>query len=221
MHSTAHTIALIMAALSASVIAWDCNNEQHQNWCPDYSIGPACFGPMSWGHCDRGCAESVHVADGTWCSGNGVILALGIPMSTPGSRNSAPPSVSYNPGAAPSVAPGPASSPAPNPSIATPTADSKAASNIANLLTAKPPPSSPKPPPPPTKTPDPPKASPSPDPPKSPAIKPNSPKAPEVKPDPPKPTPSPEPEETVRPGGCRSTLPDMRVKQTQGYAKCL
>lgn len=135
MQLTAHTIALIMAALPASIMAWDCDKEQHQNVCPDYSIGPACFGTMSWGHCDRGCAESVHVADGTWCSGTGVILALGVPISTPGSQNHpAPPPVPYQPGAQPGAAPtsgtptpgsqNPASSPvssqpgaAPNPSV--------------------------------------------------------------------------------------------------------
>lgn len=107
MHLTAHTLALIMTALPASIMAWECNKAQHQNACPDYSIGPACFGTMSWGHCDRGCAESVHVADGTWCSGTGVILALGVPVSTPGSQNPAPPPVPYNPGTAPAVAPNP------------------------------------------------------------------------------------------------------------------
>lgn len=74
MHLPAQTIALVMAASLASVMVWDCNKEQHQNWCPDYSLGPACYGTMSWGHCDRGCAESVHVTDRTWS-----FLRLGLP----------------------------------------------------------------------------------------------------------------------------------------------
>ncbi|KAE9968342.1 hypothetical protein EG327_011071 [Venturia inaequalis] len=188
-------------------MAWECNKAQHQNACPDYSIGPACFGTMSWGHCDRGCAESVHVADGTWCSGTGVILALGVPVSTPGSQNPAPPPVPYNPGTAPGVAPNPTVDPSANPA-------SIAAGILGNLRTAVLPAPSPPPPPSPAttpaKTPDPPQADPSPEPPKT----------PDPAPEPPKTTAPPETEE-VKPGGCHHHKPDSKIRYTTPYAMCI
>ncbi|QDS68755.1 hypothetical protein FKW77_004860 [Venturia effusa] len=174
-------------------MAWNCNKEQHQNSCPDYSVGPACFGTMSWGHCDRGCAESVHVADGTWCSGNGVVLALGMPTSAPGSQHPAPPPVPYNAPAALS------------PNTAAPTPNPKAGSNVVALLGSTPPPSSSSPPPP-KKTPE---------------KGPDPPKTPDPTPGPPKTTPSPPKPETKSSGSCHKTKPDPRVKQTTPYALCL
>jgi hypothetical protein len=78
------TIALMLATLPGSIVAAGCNAQQGQRPCP-FPTGPACFdSTSSWGMCNGSCAQPVRVADGTWCSGKGAIIAVGTASSTQG-----------------------------------------------------------------------------------------------------------------------------------------